>query len=575
MTAPTLREADVRQRVGDASFGRARPYVSALDARRRQGDTLRATCHGSLPEPYAVRATLDAEGVAEARCSCPVGAEGRCKHVAALLLRWIAEPAAFPEAETLDAALARLGEAELRDAIRRMVAHRPDLEAVVVPPPAGTGPSAGALRRQVRRILEGGPWDWGDAMAAGQELERIVLQADAAALRGDWRAVVDVCGAVLDGVLAAEDWLHDESGTVVGVVGDCARAVGQGLERAADPDLRIALADLLYDVLGADAQLGGIGMGDGPEADLRAHATGPERAALCARIARDLDVSARADGWGAGWYRRQLGELWAALQPDDLDDGEYLAFCDASGLHEAAVRRLVARGRVDEAAEVARKVDDLAFLALTHHFEPAHAAVAEALALERLTAHSDERLVSWIQRRARDRGDGELALSLAERLAESRPSAERYQDAVALAEGLDRGDATRARLKAAFLDQKAYAALTRAHLLDDDLDDALRLVYLPATDWRGARAALRLEVADGVWRVRPEEALQLYLEAAVDHVEQRGRDHYAQAAHLLTKARAVYRHRGRTDDWALLIAELRDGYRALRAFQNELDKAGL
>jgi hypothetical protein len=46
-------------------------------------------CVGSAAQPYRVTATLTTSGgIAASTGSCPVG--GRCKHVAALLLAWLA-----------------------------------------------------------------------------------------------------------------------------------------------------------------------------------------------------------------------------------------------------------------------------------------------------------------------------------------------------------------------------------------------------------------------------------------------------------------------------------------------------
>ena len=91
---PQLTESDIRRWVGEASSGRGQRYFRQghiLDP-RRQGDTLKARCLGSRPQPYHVEVTLGPEGVVAGECSCPVGGGGRCKHTAALLLTWLHEP---------------------------------------------------------------------------------------------------------------------------------------------------------------------------------------------------------------------------------------------------------------------------------------------------------------------------------------------------------------------------------------------------------------------------------------------------------------------------------------------------
>src|SRR5438046_357196 len=90
LTLPALGERDIRALVGDPRFDRGQACFAAgaVFDPRRSGPALRARCEGSGGEWYRLEATLDVRGVSHARCSCPVGAEGDCKHVAAMLLAW-------------------------------------------------------------------------------------------------------------------------------------------------------------------------------------------------------------------------------------------------------------------------------------------------------------------------------------------------------------------------------------------------------------------------------------------------------------------------------------------------------
>ncbi len=99
-----LTSAQVEAQTDRASFDRGRAYArqDRLFGRLRRGPAIAAGCHGSSGGPHRVTATLAATGDGEKRpkanpvgyaCSCPRG--GFCKHVVALLLDWIADPAAF------------------------------------------------------------------------------------------------------------------------------------------------------------------------------------------------------------------------------------------------------------------------------------------------------------------------------------------------------------------------------------------------------------------------------------------------------------------------------------------------
>jgi len=88
---PNLSISDIQAWVGVASYRKGQSYFQqgAIIEPCQQGMTLKARCLGSSAPSYRVEVTMDEEGFTEADCSCRVGAGGRCKHVAALLLSWL------------------------------------------------------------------------------------------------------------------------------------------------------------------------------------------------------------------------------------------------------------------------------------------------------------------------------------------------------------------------------------------------------------------------------------------------------------------------------------------------------
>ena len=78
---------------------------------------------GTYAPFYRVAATVADGRVGAAACTCPVGggtaasAEGRCKHVAALLIAWRKRPAAFVPGENPRTDLARRSKAELAEMV--------------------------------------------------------------------------------------------------------------------------------------------------------------------------------------------------------------------------------------------------------------------------------------------------------------------------------------------------------------------------------------------------------------------------------------------------------------------------
>lgn len=131
---PKLTEAQVRRLATAKVFERGRDYWAegAISETSRQGMTLSCQCQGSDPEPYGVRVSLDSKGVTDADCDCPYEYEGVCKHIVALLLAYIHQPATFRAASpSLSSSLADHSKEELLALINELTARDPKLRAVV------------------------------------------------------------------------------------------------------------------------------------------------------------------------------------------------------------------------------------------------------------------------------------------------------------------------------------------------------------------------------------------------------------------------------------------------------------
>jgi len=150
---PALTHTDIQRWVGSATLQKGMSYFShgAIYESRRKGQTLKARCRGSQASAYNLQATFGPAGIATAHCSCPVGAGGRCKHVAALLLTWVDDPTSFKEIEDLAVALEKRSKAELIALIQLMTQREPDLEMLLEMPFPGNEAGEKPLDAQVIR----------------------------------------------------------------------------------------------------------------------------------------------------------------------------------------------------------------------------------------------------------------------------------------------------------------------------------------------------------------------------------------------------------------------------------------
>ncbi|CCM79607.1 SWIM zinc finger family protein [Rhizobium mesoamericanum] len=109
---------------------------------------------------------LHDDGVAATRCSCPYDWGGACKHVVAVLLKYIAAPEAIAQRPSLGGMLEGLD----REALVALLVRRAKedrgltgwLEAELVAGMASTGAQRTAvdpepIRRQATALLSGGP----------------------------------------------------------------------------------------------------------------------------------------------------------------------------------------------------------------------------------------------------------------------------------------------------------------------------------------------------------------------------------------------------------------------------------
>jgi uncharacterized Zn finger protein len=148
---PKLSIKDIQAWVDPASFRKGEAYFRqyAIMEPRRQGMTLKARCSGSSAPSYRVEVALDEEGIVGAECSCPVGASGHCKHIAALLLTWLDNPESFAQIADTQTTLEERSKPELIALVRQMLQRYPDLEFLleIRSPEAGTNQAANQWRR--------------------------------------------------------------------------------------------------------------------------------------------------------------------------------------------------------------------------------------------------------------------------------------------------------------------------------------------------------------------------------------------------------------------------------------------
>jgi uncharacterized Zn finger protein len=405
-TPPEIDYEHVARWVGSVSLDRAYNYVGdAFSNLRRTGNTLKGDCQGTSPIPYRVEATLGKRGIARALCSCPVGDEGRCKHVAALLLTWIEDPHAFEEVPELMEALEQRTKPELIALIRMMLARHPDLESVLNMPPPGSSAKPvdhKVIQKQVRKIRKSYEYgEWGSGRAAAQELGELVRLGDVYREGEDWNNAATIYETLISEILDHYDDFYDEEGEIISVIHQCVEGLGEVLGATFDPARREEILRLLFDVYLKDINYGGIGMGDAAYEQIVDLATPEEKQRVVQWVRDALPKHTRLDSW----HREAMGGFILELEAETMDDEKYLRICRETGRDADLITRLLELGRVEEARENARQVQGFPLIQLLNIFVThGQGEVAENIVREQLTRNPEMHLLEWMKQRAEQEG---------------------------------------------------------------------------------------------------------------------------------------------------------------------------
>ncbi len=573
---PTLDEAEIRAQVGARNLTEGRRYAERrLTRTQRKGDTLLADCQGSRPVPYHVEVTLAADGIEDAECSCPVGGGGQCKHVAAVLLAWREAPEEFVEARDLDALLEKRSKAELIALVKQLLRREPGLEDLLDLPL----PVAGRRSRQVnpevyrRRVDAAFSLDehkWGASLAAAEALLPIREMGEQFLEQGDRGGAAAVFIALAQGFMENHERFPYDDGELSSLFDAALNGLDGCLEAEPEDDgLRATIFATLVEIyiLGGEYVYG-----DQAAEVVVARSTAAERPALAARLRQRISEEWKRD---AGEDEETGNTFLLRLEGDAMDDETFLNACRAAGLLDDAVERLLARGRIEEAAKEAGASSAYDCLGLMERFvRHGHAGVAEQLARERLKRRDDPRLLQWLQERVAARGDTPAALELSERLFRAGPTLDRFQQTRALAMELGRWEALRPQLLAVPDREREASVLAQIYLDEGEIDRALEAVRAGrGQDW--SLRQVELQVARAAEATHPREAIRIYLDRAEQWIEHRGRASYQEAAEELQRARALYEQLGDLATWTRTIEGVRARHKHLWALKQELAAAGL
>ncbi len=574
MRHDAITDRAIRDWVGIRGLEKGRQYASSEDILDpiAQGDTLKARIQGTADRPYRLWVRVVRGQVQEADCSCPVGDGGRCKHVAALLMTFRADPDLFTEVEEADANLQARDKAELIALIKLMLRKAPELESLLAAPVPGgkkskTPPNPDVYRKQAVAVLRSIPqWEEWGGEEAERELAAIVHTGQEFEQANDFATAT----AVFQGVCNA---LLDDGRELLPEACDLSNQLVEGLLRSLNREpagnpRRESLLRSVFDLIVA-FYIWAEGDEFDPLNELLLNVTKSERRTLTA-WARQLQ--ARGDEYS----RQRQARLQIRIDADVMDDAGYLKVCREAGMTTEVVTKLFQLGREDEAV---REVETALGTGQQHdvlHFAALLANHAQGAAAERLVrgvaAKSERwekaRLLEWLQKRFADRGDKAEVLKLANEIFDTHPALVRYRELRKLtpkAEWPARQKAILAQLRR----DRDTDLVIDILLAEKDIDAALAQLRSGPASYKA------LAVAKAAEPTHPADAIEIYRKHAERQIEGRSRTSYQEACHTLTKVGELMTRTRQASAFQKYVAGLLTKYSTLRAFHDEVKKAKL
>lgn len=318
MPKATITMEQIIKHCGSHNAKKAEPYYArgAIHNARVTGDTLKADCQGSRAAAYRVEVTCKGGRVASARCSCPVGGSGVCKHVAAVLLARLRLPDSFREVEPIETALNSYSQKELTAIIKYLLGRAPELELdLSLYLEAGHGAAMSVdqavYRQQADLVFERAmSRDSGEAEVA-EALTQIIAPAKDWIAGGQHGAATACLAGMLASMADNLPGAYYENGDADSVAIDCADWLADCWRHAKDTALRRSIIDALLAAYRLDIDvLQGVGISDAVKSYAASLADDEELTYITSAL--DTEVKRRQgkyDGWARGEYAGFRDEL--------------------------------------------------------------------------------------------------------------------------------------------------------------------------------------------------------------------------------------------------------------------------
>ncbi len=587
---PLLDRRLIQDYVGLTSFQRGEKYAhqQAIVQGKYKNHVVTAFCQGHEFDPYRVEVIFNAEGkLVSSYCSCPVGAGGKCKHIAALLLTWVENPDVFTNWEKLKEQLSHYDSAalvELIDCLDDKVknsaeviqAFQQNLQLL----------KSARLAKYFQRVEEAFhvsefPWYHPDERGLTEiafTLGKINADVEQLIEEGQWEEVIRISQTLVQQILLHLDEHLDPWESLEEVLKGCIHHLDCALEQIqTQPVWRQKIFQILFRLI--EEQLYreiSIGAEAAKEVLLR-HVHADEREKIIAWV-EAIQTHPRME---QERHERGLEDFLIDLQKATLEPSIYLKHYRQTGQIVKLVESLLELGQIEEAQQEAqRKEFALDTLALAHLFVKYQCPqFAEKLVLAYTSKRSDVTVLRWLKEFYQQQGAWTQALEQAKKILYLSPQFAYYQDVQELAKKQNIWPVIRREVIEHLQKLNQKNLLIEIYLDEKNLEKAMKALTTMAQQVdhyvNSYYLLLALRVAAAVRHQHPQFALKIYQEVVEHLIEERNRESYQRACDHLQTIRSIYQDLQQVDQWNHYLKALLQTYRRLTALKDELYQAQL
>ena len=576
----TPTDIDIISWVGSTSFSRSLDYTGEMLSHLKQnGNLLKCQSFGSEGSRYKVEVTLNQTKINEGHCSCFVGDNGRCKHVAALLIAWRNERDRFEkpvESETshISMSLNTLSKQALIDLIDKMVDRFPELintiDLQLMKNNLFVTSDMTKFKARVKDIFKQPTfYDHGTVLEMVNELEELMEIGETYFTNKDWHNALKVYTEISLGTINKYDEnFYDETGDLSDIIDECVSSLGKILVEIKAIDQREIIFHTLFEIYYKDIKMGGIGLGGDVDKLIIEQSTLNEREKI-AKLTKTKLLAAD------DWSQTELTKFLFKLEAHQMNDETFINICkQRTDVTYELVDWLLKLNKIDDVIETVKKTNVNEFLEMSKIFDfYKQDELYERLMTEK--DHNDIRVLTWLKSAASKRGELERVRQLTETIFWKSPTITVFIELKQLTHNWpETYKLIVEKLKGGFDTPllNNYALLIKIYLHENDTDNALNMVKRSKTI---SITEIELEVARAVENTKPQESIDIYFKYAEQYIENRGRSNYITSVRYLSQVQKLYQSMKREDEWLSTIKRIRKKNQRLGALMDELNKANL